>query len=248
MTLHLADLTSNFIKEQGQQPFLAYLSFYAVHSPLQTTQELWKKYRDKAAQNPHTGSRFIVDGTKAVRQVQDHPIYAGMMETLDQAVGSVLDTLEETGLDKNTIIVFTSDNGGVTMGDAFSTSVLPLRGGKGRLWEGGIRVPYYIKASGYPAGISETLATGTDFFPTLLDLAGLDLLPEQHQDGISLVPALKGQSIPDRTLFWHFPHYSNQGGYPGSIVRHKNFKLIQYHEDMRLVPFPVSEFRRFHVL
>jgi len=186
--------------------------------------------------NPHQGDRFIFDRTKSVRQVQDCPIYAGMMETMDTAVGIVLNKLKELNVDKNTIVVFTSDNGGVTSGDAFATSALPLRGGKGRQWEGGIRTPYYIKAPGITKAGSESsmLATGTDFFPTLLDLAGLPLLPQQHLDGISLRPTLEGKDMEERSLFWHYPHYGNQGGEPCSIVRYKNWKLIQYLEDYRI--------------
>jgi len=153
------------------------------------------------------------------------------MESMDDAVGLLTAKLQELGLHENTIIVFTSDNGGVSSGDAFATSCLPLRGGKGRQWEGGIRQPYYISAPGItaPGSTSRQLATGTDFYPTLLDLAGLELLPEQHPDGISLLPALKGKTSP-RTLYWHYPHYGNQGGEPSSIIREGDFKLIRYYE------------------
>ena len=140
--------TAEFIKNHKDQPFLAYLSFYSVHAPIQSTQQLWKKYRDKAAQLPPPERRFIVDRTTPVRQVQDHPVYAGMIESMDNAVGTVLATLDQLGLEEKTIVVFTSDNGGVSAGDGKATSNLPLRGGKGRQWEGGIREPYYIKWPG----------------------------------------------------------------------------------------------------
>jgi arylsulfatase A-like enzyme len=146
----------------------------------------------------------------------------------------VTSELKELGLAENTIVIFTSDNGGVSSGDAFATSCLPLRGGKGRQWEGGIRQPYYIKVPGLtsPGSTSKQFATGTDFYPTLLELAGLPLLPKAHVDGQSLVSALKGQ-VSERTLFWHYPHYGNQGGEPSSIIRKGEFKLIRYHEDGR---------------
>jgi arylsulfatase A-like enzyme len=144
LTLRLGRETADFIKASADQPFFAMLSFYAVHAPVQTTADRWKKYRDRAERMGLTrnNQRFIFDRRLPVRQVQDHPIYAGMVETMDEAVGLVLTQLKELGLEDNTIICFTSDNGGVSSGDAFATSNLPLRGGKGRQWEGGVREPY----------------------------------------------------------------------------------------------------------
>lgn len=237
LTLRLAKETAEFIEGSQSEPFLAFLSFYGVHGPVQTTEALVTKYKAKAKRMGlvENDKRFKFDRRLAVRQVQDHPIYAGMMETLDDAVGIVLDTLRETGLDRNTVVIFTSDNGGVSSGDAYSTSLLPLRGGKGRQWEGGIREPYYIRAPGItPAGATtQTLATGMDFYPTMLDIAGLPMLPQQHVDGVSLLPVLKGGTIADRELYWHYPHYGNQGGEPSSMVRSQDWKLIFYHEDQR---------------
>lgn len=236
LPLRLGNETAKFIREHKDEPFFAYLSFYAVHAPLQTTKALWEKYRDKAADQPTPESRFIIDRTSPVRQVQDNPLYGGLLEAMDQAIGEVLSTLDELGLAENTIVVFTSDNGGVSAGDAKATSNLPFRGGKGRQWEGGIREPYYIKWPGVvkPGGRTSTLAIGTDFYPTLLEMTGLPLRPEQHVDGVSLVPALKGNPMPERPLFWHYPHYGNQGGEPSSIIRSGDWKLIYYHEDGRL--------------
>ncbi|MCP5537174.1 MAG: sulfatase [Akkermansiaceae bacterium] len=235
LPIRLANETAAFIKTNKDKPFLAYLSFYSVHGPIQTTPALWKKYRDKAQQNPHKGDRFLIDRTMPVRQVQDCPIYAGMMESMDNAVGIVLKQLDDLGLAASTVVIFTSDNGGVSSGDAFATSCLPLRGGKGRQWEGGIRQPYYIKAPGMTRGQStcSTPVTGTDFYPTMLELAGLPLLPKQHVDGVSLVPLLKGKSIKNRALFWHYPHYGNQGGEPSAIIKKGDWKLIHYYEDGR---------------
>jgi arylsulfatase A-like enzyme len=174
--------------------------------------------------------------------VQDNPIYAGLVETMDEAVGKVLRGLDELGLTENTIVVFTSDNGGVAAGDAFSTSNLPLRGGKGYQYEGGIREPYLIKVPWMKAASAEIAApaTGTDFYPTLLELAGLSPLPHQHRDGVSLVPALKGQKLPERPLIWHYPHYGNQGGEPSSIIRRGDWKLIQYYESDKQELFNLS--------
>jgi arylsulfatase A-like enzyme len=233
LPIRLANETASFIEANKDQKFFAYLSFYSVHGPIQTTQPLWRKYQEKASAKGLAKERFKFDRTKGVRQVQDNPIYAGMMESMDNAVGIVMKKLRDLGLDKNTVVIFTSDNGGVSSGDAFATSCLPMRGGKGRQWEGGIRQPYYIRVPNLtaPRSNNATPVTGTDFYPTILDLAGLPLTPRQHVDGVSLLPLLKGGSIAKRDLFWHYPHYGNQGGEPSSIIRSGNFKLIHYFED-----------------
>ena len=233
LTLRLGQETANFIEKNKDQPFLAYLSFYTVHGPIQTTQKLWKKYRDKAEKMGLSKERFIFDRRLNVRQVQDCPIYAGMIELLDDAIGVVLDKLDEHGLDKNTIICFTSDNGGVSSGDNYATSNLPLRGGKGRQWEGGIREPFYIKAPSIkePGTTNPTPVNGIDWYPTLLDLCKIPVPIKQAIDGVSLAPLLKGVEIKNRPLFWHYPHYGNQGGEPSSIIMEGNWKLIYYHED-----------------
>ncbi len=235
LPLRLGRETAQFIEDHKDERFLAYLSFYSVHGPIQTTQKKWAKYQQKADQNPHQGPRFRVDRRLPVRQVQDCPIYAGMIEAMDDAVGIVLDKLDALNLADNTIVCFTSDNGGVSSGDAFSSSMLPYRGGKGRQWEGGIREPYYIRVPGMTRSGStcDVPVTGTDFYPTLLELAGLPLAPKQHVDGVSLVPLLKQGQISQRDLFWHYPHYGNQGGEPSSIIRAGEWKLIHYWEDGR---------------
>ena len=235
LPLRLADETVKFIRSNQDKPFFAMLSFYSVHGPVQTTKELWGKYQEKAESLPPRTERFKVDRTLPVRQVQDHPVYAGMVEITDDAVGKVLDALDETGLTESTIVIFTSDNGGVSSGDAFATSNLPLRGGKGRQWEGGIQEPYYIRYPKVtkPNTTCDVPVTGADFYPTILDLCGLPLKPDQHADGVSLVPLLKGESIENRPLYWHYPHYGNQGGEPGSIIREGDWKLIHYYEDGR---------------
>ena len=240
LPLRLALETARFMERHQADPFFAFLSFYSVHSPIQTSQPLWDKYRRRAPN--HEGNRFIVDRTLPVRQVQDNPIYGGMMESLDQAVGIVLEALDRLELRDNTIVIFTSDNGGVSSGDAYATSNLPLRGGKGRQWEGGIRAPYYIVAPGVTRAESTcvTPVTGADFYPTLLDLVGLPPNDAQHVDGTTLVPLLKGEAFEDRTLYWHYPHYGNQGGEPCAIARHGQWKLIHYWEDRRSELYDLS--------
>ena len=163
----------------------------------------------------------IRDRDQMVRQLQNHPVYAGMVQSLDESVGRILDRLTELGLDKNTIVIFTSDNGGLsTTGGA--TSNLPLRGGKGWPYEGGVREPLLVKWPGVikPGSLSTTPVISTDFFPTLLQMAGLPLHPKEHLDGTSFLSALKGGGLPERPLFWHYPHYSNQGGAPNLSLIH----------------------------
>jgi arylsulfatase A-like enzyme len=243
LTLRLASETVEFIEANKDRKFFAYLSFYAVHAPIQTTDALRTKYIKKAKGLGLAKSRFLFDRTMPVRQVQDNPVYAGMMETVDQAVGMVMDKLNELGLADNTVVVFTGDNGGVSSGDAYATSNLPLRGGKGRQWEGGIREPYYIKAPGVTkrGSVCDTPVTGTDFYPTILQLAGIPLKPKQHVDGVSLLPLLQGKKLAERDLYWHYPHYGNQGGEPCAIVRSASWKLIHYFEDGRYELYDIEK-------
>jgi len=244
LTLRLAKETARFIESSKDKPFFAFLSFYTVHGPIQSTEGLWSKYREKADSMGLAGERerFVFDRRLPVRQTQDHPVYAGMVETLDKAVGIVLQALRRSGQSEDTVVVFTSDNGGVSSGDGYSTSLLPFRGGKGRQWEGGIREPFIIHVPGMTPEDSRcsTPVIGMDFYPTLLELAGLPSRPEQHVDGVSLVPLLEGGRLDERDLFWHYPHYGNQGGEPSSIIRSGDWKLIFYHEDSRYELYDLS--------
>ena len=234
LSMRLANETVEFLTRHKDSSFFAFLSFYAVHGPIQTTQEKWHKFRERAENNGIAVNGFTMEKKLPIRITQDNPIYGGLVETMDDAIGVVLDGLERLGLQDNTIVIFTSDNGGVASGDAFSTSNLPFRGGKGYHWEGGIKAPYLIhvpdqnsdgKKSDYPV-------TGADFYPTILDYAQIDLLPGQHMDGISLKPLINdGVELPERPLYWHYPHYGNQGGDPSSVIREGDWKLIHYYEE-----------------
>lgn len=236
LSMRLADETVSFLQNHHPnitgQPFFAFLSFYAVHGPLQTTREKWQKYREKAEQMGIASFGFEMEFFLPARTVQDHPLYAGLLEAMDEAVGHVLESLQQLGLADNTIIVFTSDQGGVSSGDAFATSNLPFRQGKGSTFEGGLRVPFFMKIPGLTRAGSKTdvPATAADFYPTLLDIIGADLKPEQHADGISLLPVIRGEQMNERPLFWHYPHYSNQGGRPSSVIRLGDWKLIHLYE------------------
>lgn len=230
LSLRLANETAKFISSEHEKPFFAMLSFYAVHGPIQTTQEKWNKYRTKAATMGLKAHGFEMERRLPIRTVQDNPVYAGLVETMDDAVGLALEALEKAGLDKNTIVIFTSDHGGVAAGDAYSTSNLDLRGGKGYQWEGGLRVPYFIKLPNQKELIQvSTPASGIDWYPTILELAGVKQIAS-NIEGKSLMPLLNNKKLKERDLFWHYPHYGNQGGDPSSIIREGDWKLIYYWE------------------
>jgi len=231
----LATETVKFIQDNRNKPFLAYLSFYSVHTPLIARDDLMQKYQAKKKKlglKPDWGT----EGKRKVRSVQEHAVYAGMVDAMDQAVGKVLDSLKDMGLDDNTAVIFMSDNGGLSTSEGSPTSNLPLRCGKGWLYEGGIREPMMIKWPGV-AKAGSTCAEpviSTDFYPTMLEMVGLGLKPEQHVDGMSMVPLLKGRQMDRGAIYWHYPHYGNQGGAPGSVIRDGDWKLIEWFEDSRL--------------
>jgi len=229
---------------KNKSPFLVYFAFYSVHTPLSAPKDLVEKYEKKAAALADAGKAefapeeqaWPTDRPREVRVRQCHPTYAAMVESMDRAVGRVLDRLEALGIDDNTVVLFMSDNGGLSTSEGSPTSNLPLRGGKGWLYEGGIREPYMIKWPGVtrPGSTCNEPVISTDFYPTILDIAAVEPKPRQHRDGKSLVPLLKGQSSLDRdALYWHYPHYSNQGGIPGGAIRMGRYKLIERYEDGR---------------
>ena len=250
LTDRLADealeIIDNFHSKEN--PFLIYLSFYNVHTPLQAPKEMVKKYQEKAKKIE--GQEFgpeeqVWPGAKQrkVRILQKHATYAAMVEKMDQAVGRVLNKLTELGIEKETIICFTADNGGLSTSEGSPTSNLPLRGGKGWVYEGGIKEPFIIK---YPslvtAGTSDVPVISTDFYPTILDLAKIKQRPAQHLDGISLAPMLKNPKakLKREALYWHYPHYSNQGGFPGGAIREGKMKLVERYEDGRTHLFDLN--------
>lgn len=255
LTDRLTDEAVRLIRGNGADPFFMYLAHYAVHTPIQAPDAFVAKYRDKARRlgldkiNP-----FVEDGPfpcehkkdKRIirRMLQSDPVYAGMVDNLDMNIGRVLACLKETGLDEDTIVVFTSDNGGLSTAEASPTCNAPLSEGKGWMYEGGVREPLLIRWPGHIAAGSVTDApvTSPDFYPTLLEAAGLDLLPRQHCDGVSFLPVLRGDTRFQRgPLYWHYPHYGNQGGTPGSAIRSGDWKLIEFHEDSRLELFNLRD-------
>lgn len=231
----LADEAVRFLRGHKDQPFFLYFAHYAVHTPLQTKEDLRKKYEAKAAALPPTaGPKFIPEGVRQVRQIQDHAVYAGMVQNMDESVGRVLDTLTELGIADNTVVFFMSDNGGLSTSEGAPTSNVPLRGGKGWLYEGGIREPLIVKWPRVtkPGAVCHEPVVSTDFYPTILEMAGLPERPKQHRDGISFASVLKEHGrLRRKAIYWHYPHYSNQGGAPGAAVRYGEYKLIEFFED-----------------
>jgi arylsulfatase A-like enzyme len=230
----LATETCRFIEANKDRPFLAYLSFYSVHTPLMARVDLKAKYEEKAESVQREGPAWGREGERKVRRVQDHAVYAGMVEAMDQAVGKVLDTLDRLDLTQDTVVFFMSDNGGLSTSEGHPTCNLPLRAGKGWLYEGGIREPMMVRWPGQveAGSVCEEPVISTDFYPTMLEMAGLPLVPEQHLDGRSMVPLLTQRDRQeDRAFFWHYPHYGNQGGTPGGAVRLGDYKLIEFYED-----------------
>ena len=188
-----------FIDAHKDKPFFAYLPFLAVHTPIGAGPTWWRS--TKRRRPPRPADAWGQERERQVRLVQNHAVYAAMLEQLDTAIGRVLAALERNGLAEKTIVVFTSDNGGLSTSEGHPTSNLPLRAGKGWPYEGGIRVPWIVRAPGVTKAGStcDTPVISTDFYPTLLELAGLPLKPEQHRDGVSLVPLLQGGKAGRRT-------------------------------------------------
>ncbi len=273
----LTDAAIDFIERNQNKPFFVHLEHFSVHDPIQGRKDLVQKYQKKlAAMPPQKGPDYILEsnpdglplsGEKLksleeadsvalhqnervwwVKQKQDNVEFAGMVEATDESLGRIRAKLKELGLEENTIIIFTSDNGGMAASNQyrginhsremlnarFASSNLPLRGAKGWNYEGGIRVPLIVH---WPGQIksnsrSQAIVTGTDFYPTLLEMLNLPALPKQHMDGRSFVPALKAQVYDRGPIYWHFPHYSNHGYQsPGGAIRDGRYKLLEYYEN-----------------
>jgi len=227
LTDRLTDEAINFIKQNKNNKFFLYLPYYTVHAPLQGKKEIIDKYKGKKIKN----------GQKNV-------VYASMIESMDNNVGRILSTLDKLKLSENTLLVFTSDNGGVRQ----TSSQYPLRAGKGSYYEGGIRVPLLIR---YPkkikgATVCDVPVTNMDFFPTFINFANAKKQENELLDGENLMPLLlnEGRFDKERALFWHFPIYLQTVGYdekdgrdpyfrtrPGSVIRKGKWKLHHYFED-----------------
>ncbi|GAA4300100.1 sulfatase [Compostibacter hankyongensis] len=233
-----------FIRQKSAEhkPFFVELSFYAVHQPIEAKPAYIQKFKEKARRLGLDSLPQIVKDAPwmqwqdswSERILQSNPVYAGLLYSVDENVGKVLAVLKQLDIDRETLVLFTSDNGGLSTAEGAPTSNAPFRYGKGWNYEGGLRVPLIIR---WPARIKagtvcRTPVIHTDFFPTFLQAATLPLMPEAHKDGISLMPLLTGNGpLAPRALYWHYPHYSNQGGTPSSAVREGDWKLVQFLED-----------------
>ncbi|MDF1811482.1 MAG: sulfatase [Verrucomicrobiales bacterium] len=215
LTHREADEAVTLIKKWKDEPFFLQVSHYAVHTPIQAIPEVAAKYEQQKG------------------ATQQNSKYAAMVESVDDSTGRILETIQKLGLDDNTLIIFTSDNGGLDRNNN-PTDNAPLRSGKGYAYEGGIRVPFLVRWPGQiPEGkVSDTPVCSIDLFPTTLDVAGIPLRDDREIDGLSLLKHFKSGGTADlnrEALFWHFPHYRHAPG-PYSIIRKDNFKLIKFWE------------------
>ena len=235
LTDRLALEASKIIENWRDEPFLVYLSFYNVHTPLEDRAEFIEYFRAKRKRLGIEESFFGDEPPRQVRLNQNHAIYASMVKSTDNAVGTVLKTVADLGLADDTIVVFFSDNGGLCTSEGSPTSNLPLRAGKGWMYEGGIREPLIVRVPGVTreGSRTEVPVISTDFYPTLLEASGLPLNEDQHRDGRSFWPLLNGKAFSQRAVFWHYPHYGNQGGAPASAIREGDYKLIDWYEPGR---------------
>jgi arylsulfatase A-like enzyme len=251
----LTDQAVKLIREDDRRPFFLNLWHYLVHTPIQAKQEETDRFAEKARRMGLDRQKAIEEGEPFPtenkrhlriqrRLIQSDPVYAAMVWRMDDCIGRLLKALEETGQRENTLVIFTSDNGGLATSEGSPTSNLPLQEGKGWMYEGGTREPLvacwpgHIRA-GSTCGVP---VTSTDYYPTLLAAAGLPLRPEQHCDGENLLPLLsESGSLKRDAIFWHYPHYGNQGGTPGASLRAGDFKLIEFFEDEHVELYNLRE-------
>ena len=255
LTDRLTDEAIRLIEAGDGRPFFLNLWYYSVHTPIQAREPIIEKYRQKARdlgldREPAfvEGLRFPSDHKRdrriTRRTLQSDPVYAAMIESLDVNIGRLLRAVESAGRAENTVVVFTSDNGGLATSEGSPTCNAPLAEGKGWMYEGGTREPLIVRWPGVaePGGVCDVPTVSTDLVPTMLDAAGLDLRPDLHADGCSLAGTLRGGEAPSReAITWHFPHYANQGGTPGCSVRVGDWKLIEFFEDDHLELFDLKE-------
>lgn len=237
LTDRLTDRAIDFLRTSSTRPFLLVLSHYAVHTPLQAPDSLVNPYRIKAAAlGPSDPSHFHGEHAATTKLRQDHPVYAAMVRSSDESVRRIVRTLDSLALSRRTIVVFVSDNGGLStlLQRAVNapTSNAPLRAGKGWLYEGGIRAPLIISWPGRIAAGQRVVlpTTSTDLLPTLAELAGIRPKWARPLDGRSIAPVLRGSRMPAVPLYWHFPHYHGSGSTPSSAVRLGDLKLVHWYE------------------
>ncbi len=242
LTNRLTDECLSYIDSNQKKPFFMMYSMYAVHNPLQAPADLIKKYQAKQQQlHVSPNDRFSKEeawmkyetGWRK-RLIQDNAVYAAMIENMDWNIGRLMDKLTQMGMDENTLVIFTSDNGGLSTAEGSPTTNGPLRAGKGWLYEGGIRVPLimYWKGNIKAGSVSNALVHTADLFPTIAKAINANYKKDVSIDGENILKLLaQPVALPQRAVFWHYPHYSNQGGKPASAIREGNYKLIYNYED-----------------
>ncbi|MDA0348902.1 MAG: sulfatase [Verrucomicrobia bacterium] len=254
------DLVEKYEAKLKANPTTGDTPFVLEQNP-DVAEPLSRDYLDTAIQqDAFAGYGVLPERTVKIKQYQDNTQFAGMVEAVDQSLGRILAKLKSMGIDDNTLVIFFADNGGMAgmnvgnpertvpesqLDRAFSSSNLPLRGAKGWLYEGGIRVPCIVKwpGQGEQGTVSEEPIISTDFYPTILEMAGLPLIEEQHQDGVSIAPLVKGKGTFARdAIYWHFPHYSNHGMQPpGGAIRSGDYKLLEYFENYTVQLFNLKD-------
>ncbi|MCC5928165.1 MAG: sulfatase [Cyclobacteriaceae bacterium] len=228
LTDRLTDEAIAFIKEHKKEPFLVYLPYYAVHTPIEAPDELVEKYKP------------IVEGS-----VID-PVYAAMVESVDQNLGRIMQALDDFKLHRKTVLIFTSDNGAIRslQGDRNIADLGPFREQKGHLYEGGIRVPLIIRWPGVvPAGVVSDHPTITyDIYATIMDIVGSDAKPGSPLDGRSLMADVRGDIIANPyPLYWYYPHYSPRGNKPGAAIRLGDYKLLEFYDPEMVELYNLAE-------
>jgi len=221
-----ADEAVRFIRANRQNPFLLYLAHYAVHTPIQAKKNLVAEYEKER------------DG-----KGQDDPVYAAMVHSVDDAMGRLLETLNDLGLSERTLIVFTGDNGGLDR-EGRPTENAPLRSGKGYAYEGGLRTPWIVRWPGVtePGAVSSVPISSIDLLPTVAAALGTRPPVDRAIDGVDLRPALEGGSLPERPLYWHFPHYRHGPGHdPYSVIRDGDWKLIKFYDPAKVELYNLAE-------
>lgn len=248
LTDHLTDEAIRLLRERDRErPYFLNLWHYTVHTPIQAPADLIEKYRAKSERLGLDRQRAIITGEhfpcahkrqqRVKRRIfQSDPTYAAMIENLDTNIGRLLAGVAEHGDLGNTLIVFTSDNGGLATAEGSPTCNAPYFEGKGWAYEGGVRVCQFAC---WPARIAAGTTcpepvTSTDVFPTLIAAAGLPPQPQDHCDGVNLLPTFSGEALTRDAIFWHYPHYGNQGDSPACAVRMGSWKLIEHFEDGKL--------------
>jgi len=247
LTERLTEESVKFLeKRDANKPFLLYLSYYNIHTPIQPYKKRIDHYTAKAAKifKGKTPTQKEHEGTTRMRQ--DNAALASMVAAVDDSVGTLLGKLKELKLDENTVVIFFSDNGGLSTrgGKRFGPGCnLPLRASKGWLYEGGVREPTIIRAPGVtkPGSVSHKPMVSMDFFPTMLELAGLPAQTKLHADGQSLVSQLKGNDSGSRTLYWHYPHYHGSSWKPGAAIRDGDWKLIEFYHHEKIELYNLAE-------